>query len=286
VIDAAGSIQIRSDDMIIQVDFNQNRREEGTIDVAELQKSKRKLESGLIAPADQDVALEVAEDHAAEPIKSMDDIIRISQYLISKGRYRDNMLFIVGINFGLRVSDLLSLTFYHIINEDFTFRERFPILEKKTKNTRKHRKNRYITINTAVMEAVTLYLEHTPGVKLSDYMFKRERQPGLGDKPLTRHYVHVMLKGIAEDLGLGIRMSTHTLRKTWAYHQMVMSNNDPRKLLLLTKMLNHSSITITLDYIGITAEEIDEAYRNLNLGSTTCNYLIDSRVGESPVAAG
>ena len=267
--------------MIIQVDFNQTTKEEGVINIAELQKSYRKLQSGLIAPADQEVEMEVAVDHAAEPIKSMDDIIRISQYLIGEGRYRDNMLFIVGINFGLRISDLTRLTFYHIINDDFTFRERFPILEKKTKNTRKHRKNRYITINRAVMEAVTLYLEHTPGVKLSDYMFRCERKGRELDKPLTRQYVDMMLKGIGRELGLGIRMSTHTLRKTWAYHQMVMSNNDPRKLLLLTKMLNHSSITITLDYIGITAEEIDDAYRNLNLGSTTCNYLIDSKVGES-----
>ena len=75
-------------------------------------------------------------------------------------------------------------------------------------------------------------------------------------------------------------MSTHTLRKTFAYHQMVMSNNDPRKLLLLQKMMGHSTSAQTLDYIGITGEEIEEAYRKLNLGSATCNYLIDSDMVE------
>ena len=88
------------------------------------------------------------------------------------------------------------------------------------------------------------------------------------------------MKGIAEDLGLGNKMSTHSLRKTFAYHQMVMSGNDPRKLLLLQKMFGHSTAAQTLDYIGITGEEIDEAYRNLNLGSTTCNYLVDSSLME------
>lgn len=272
--------------MIIEVDFKKQGSEEAAINVAEVQKNLRKLQGGLIAPADHEVAMEVAEDHAAEPIKNMEDIIRVSRYLIEHGRYRDNMLFIVGINFGLRISDLSQLTFSHLIDDGFAFRDRFPILEKKTKNTRKHRKNRYITVNRAVMEAVTLYLEHTPGVKLSDYMFRRERQPGQEQKPLTRQYVDLMLKGLGRELGLGVRMSTHTLRKTWAYHQMVMSNNDPRKLLLLSKMMNHSSVAITLDYIGITAEEVDEAYRKLNLGSATCNYLIDSKLGEDAPMVG
>lgn len=280
--------------MIIQVDFQKKDEvrsvaaEQMTareIDIGKVQQSCRKIQSGLIAPADREVAMEVADDHAAEPIKRMEDILRISQHLIEQKRYRDNMLFIVGINFGLRISDLTQLTFYHLIDDSFSFRDRFPILEKKTKNTRKHRKNRYITVNRAVMEAVTLYLEHTPGVKLSDYMFKRERQPDAEQKPLTRQYVDLMLKGLNAELGLGIRMSTHTLRKTWAYHQMVMSNNDPRKLLLLSKMMNHSSVAITLDYIGITAEEVDEAYRNLNLGSANHNYLIDSTMMEEGVKA-
>ena len=66
------------------------------------------------------------------------------------------MLFIVGINFGLRVSDLIRLRFATLINEYLTFKTKFPILEIKTRNTRKVKKNRYITINDAVMDAVIL----------------------------------------------------------------------------------------------------------------------------------
>lgn len=263
---------------VIDLDFSNNNR---VINISAVQQSCRKLKAGLIAPATEDTYEELANDHAAEPIKSMDDIIRISQFLIGQERYRDNMLFIVGINFGLRVSDLLSLRFSHLINDDFAFRDRFAILEKKTKNTRKVRHNRYITINTAVVEAVTLYLENTPDVHLSDYMFRSESNNGSNkNKPLHRVTVDNILKNIASELGLGNKMSTHTLRKTFAYHQMVMSGNDPRKLLLLQKMFGHSSAAQTLDYIGITSEEIDEAYRNLNLGSVSCNYLVDSTLVE------
>lgn len=234
----------------------------------------RKLLDGLISQATELIHQELAGEHAAEPIKDLNDIIRVSQFLIRSGRYRDNMLFITGINFGLRISDLLSLRFCNLIKEDGTFRDRFPILEQKTKDTRKTKKNRYITINTAVMDAVTLYLAHTPGVSLSDYMFRSESNHGKNcNSPLHRSNANRILKGIAEDLGLGNRMSSHSLRKTFGYHQMLMSRNDPRKLLLLQKMFGHSDPTMTLEYIGITGEEIDDAYRSLNLGSVSSHYL-------------
>ena len=269
------------------INLNLTNTNTGVIDISAVQKSCRKLKAGLIAPATEEVTHELANEHAAEPIKDMEDNIRVSQFLIGQKRFRDNMLFIVGINFGLRVSDLTSLRFTHIINDDYTFRDRFAILEKKTKNTRTHKRNRYITVNTAVVEAVTLYLENTPSVRLSDFMFRSESNNGASvNKPIHRGSVDNILKGIARDLGLGNRMSTHTLRKTFAYHQMVMSGNDPRKLLLLQKMFGHSSAAQTLDYIGITSEEIDEAYRRLNLGSVSCNYLVDSDLVEGDFLVG
>ena len=271
------------------IDFNSRKPTNSSIDINMLRRRSKQLNAGLIAPATDDVEEELAMEHTSEPIKSIEDINRITQYLISEERWRDNMLFIVGINLGLRVSDLLRLRFSHLINENLTFKDRFPLLEKKTRNTRKTKKNRYLTINNAVIEAVTLYLEHTPGIKLSDYMFRSESTGGnyneenQADKearPLSRSSVDRILKGIARDLDLDIKVSTHTLRKTFAYHQMVMSGNSSRKLLVLQKMFGHSSAAQTLDYIGITREEIEDAYKKLNLGSLTCNYLADSSVVE------
>lgn len=254
-----------------------------SIDIAALKQSRtRKLAEGIIAPSVEQHECELAPEHAADPIKSIDDIDRISTYLIGEGRYRDNMLFILGINFGLRVSDLRLLRFSNLINENFTFKDSFPVFETKTRNTRKRKKNRYITINTAVMEAVTIFLENTPGVCLSDYMFTSNSNHNKGGaEPLTRGSIDTILKNIARDLGLNIHMSTHTLRKTFCYHQMVMSGNDNRKLLLLQKMLGHSSPMQTLDYIGLSSEEIAEAYKGLNLGSRS-NYqrLMDSSIIE------
>lgn len=100
------------------------------------------------------------------------------------------------------------------------------------------------------------------------------------NEPLSIKSIDRILKSIAQDLHITAKVSTHTLRKTFGYHQMLMSNNDPRKLLLLQKIFNHSSPAQTLDYIGITGEEIEEAYKKLNLGSAKHNYLIDSDIIE------
>ncbi len=272
---------------VISVDFKSYNKniQEKVIDVQQITSSRRQLDKELILPAENKVGIEIAADHTSEPIKRLEDIDRISKYLISKGRYRDNMLFIVGINFGLRVSDLLQLRFIHLINEDLTFKDTFPILEKKTKNTRKVKRNRYVTINESVMDAVTLYLTHNQ-CRLDDYMFRSESNNSDNqNKPMTRQAVDLMLRNLARDLKLNIKIATHSLRKTFGYHQMMMSDNSPRKLLLLQKMFGHSNSIITLDYIGLTGEEIEEAYTNLNLGSKK-HYLINSVLQEQTVTIG
>lgn len=269
------------------VNVNVTEEKRTIIDISVLRENTHKLSSGLISPAKEEVIDDITEDRTSDPIKRMSDIDRICKYLKEGKRYRDYLLFVIGINFGLRISDLRKLRFSNLINDNLVFKDRFPVFEQKTRNTRKKKINRYITINEAVIEAVTLYLENTSGVSLSDYMFKSKSNNGSNkNEPISVRSVNRILDKLAEELDLDMKVSTHTLRKTFCYHQMLMSHNDPRKLMLLQKMLNHSSPAQTLDYIGITCEEIDEAYRNLNLGSEEYNYLsgcsiveVEDRVG-------
>lgn len=260
---------------VIRIDFSR-----GTLIKVDDIEKPRCVNSTMLLPATEYVEPDIVADHKSDPIKNINDIYRISKFLIDSGRYRDNMLFIVGINFGLRVSDLIQLRFTDLFNEDLSFKTTFPILEIKTRNTRKVKKNRYITINDAVMDAVILYLQHCPA-SLSDFLFRSESNRGKNsNKPITRKSVDRILKDIADELHIECHVSTHTLRKTFAYHQMLMANNDPRKLLLLQKIFGHSSVAQTLDYIGITGEEIEEAYKELNLGAINSNTLLDSTIGE------
>ena len=55
--------------------------------------------------------------HAADPVRSLDDIRAIQNYFLNKNQIRNYALFTVGICSGLRVSDLFALKLYHIIKK-------------------------------------------------------------------------------------------------------------------------------------------------------------------------
>ena len=65
------------------INIDEYRGKSGVINLGELkQNSARRLTADLIAPAQERVEYEIAPEHDAEPVKSMDDIFRISEYLI------------------------------------------------------------------------------------------------------------------------------------------------------------------------------------------------------------
>ena len=51
----------------------------GQIDASRLS-TRRQLPAGIIAPASEQVEFVLAGEHKADPLKSLDDINRISQY--------------------------------------------------------------------------------------------------------------------------------------------------------------------------------------------------------------
>ncbi len=240
----------------------------------EVSRVRRRVNVEMVPATTDRPTQDLAGEHTAEPIKSAEKLLEISEYLISQKRHRDNMLFVVGINFGLRISDLLRLQFYMLIDDEGYFKASFPILEKKTRNTRKTKMNRVITINEAACDAIEAYIQSraeagTP-IRMDEYLFRSESNRCKENKALNPVSVDRILKGIAKEMGLTEHISSHSLRKTFGYHQMAMSGNDPRKLQLLQKMFGHASPRQTLDYIGLTNEEISDAYMGLNLGSKEC----------------
>jgi integrase len=61
-------------------------------------------------------------------------------------------------------------------------------------------------------------------------------------------------------LGLMKRLA-HTLRKTFGFHAYKGSTD----IVLLQQIFNHSSPSVTLRYIGIIQDDIDNVLINLNL---------------------
>ena len=237
----------------------------------------------IIDNIDANSEVEVAEERAADPIRSKEDINNIVYSLLTKGKFRDAMILVLGFNFGLRVSDLRRLQFSDVI-EGKKVKDMFKLVEKKTSNTRSVKVNRHVYLNNAARKIIILYLKHNKK-SLNDYLFVSESN-NKGKKvdkygfvygndhvqPLDRRSFDTILKNATKGIEPG-RYSTHALRKTFSFHVLMQDSYDvpaaalkPRQLQLLQRIHHHSSEDITIRYAGISEKEIEQAYMHLNLG--------------------
>ncbi|WP_312560662.1 site-specific integrase [Anaerospora sp.] len=178
-----------------------------------------------------------------EPIRSEKQVKGMANYLRGKSE-RDYVLFILGINSGLRISDLLKLTV-----DDVAERDRISIKEEKTGKTKD------FPLSDLCKKVIKDYLRNQ---KPSHWLFPSRKS----DKPISRIQAYRILNEASKHVGINEQIGTHSLRKTfgyWAYKQGV----DVTRIQYL---LNHSAPSITLRYIGITRDELDDIYINLNLG--------------------
>ena len=155
--------------------------------------------------------------------------------------FRIHFLFILGINTGFRLSDLLRLTYADIRNQEY-----ITMKEKKTS------KMRIIKINEAVQNAFSAYDNGENGLLFTS---NSNRNQGAA---LSRQYITGELKFYAENAGFKRNVGSHTMRKTFGYK--VYQNFG---LAITQKLLNHSNSSDTLRYIGIDAEQLDEAVMSI-----------------------
>ncbi|MGD9329784.1 MAG: tyrosine-type recombinase/integrase [Desulfobacterales bacterium] len=182
--------------------------------------------------------------YKVEPIRKLKDIKTIKKLL--SDHPRNYALFVVGINTSLRGSDLLALKVGDV--RELKPMQDFEIRERKTK------KHRRITLNRAAMEAIQKLLATRPEVDDEEFLFV-----GRTGKPLTRDYLRKMIKKWCRAINLRGNYGSHSLRKTWGYHQRVRFGAG---LPELTEAFNHSNQSITLRYLCIQPDEIKNIYNN------------------------
>ena len=178
-----------------------------------------------------------------EPIRNKKQIDAIKSYLKNKS-LRDYLLFVLGINSGLRISDLLSLKISDVKSKD-----RIIIREKKTG------KIKDFPISYKCRKTINEYLANINNE--SDWLFKSKKR----DQPITRIQAYRIINKAARAIGMKEAIGTHTLRKTFGYWAYKSGADITR----IQKLLNHSAPSVTLAYIGITKDELDNIYINLNL---------------------
>lgn len=176
-----------------------------------------------------------------EPIRDKKNLRKIEKFL-AKRNPRDLLLFIIGTNTGLRVSDILALNVGDVKNKEF-----IDIIEKKTG---KHKK---FPINEKVKQLIKIY---TVQKEEDEPLFKT-----IYKNRMERTYAYRIINKACKKIGIEDKVGTHTMRKTFGYHHY----QKFKDVALLQKIFNHYSPNITLRYIGIDQEEINNSYLNFIL---------------------
>jgi len=183
-----------------------------------------------------------------QPIRNLKQIETIKK-LLKQENLRDYCLFVLGINSGLRISDLLSLTISDVYEKNKA-KDRIRLREKKTN------KFKDFPISDNAKNAIKEYLKSRP-IKENEPLFLSRKNKGF----LLRQQAYRILNDVARLVGIKDKIGTHTLRKTFGYH----AYNNGYDITLIQKLFNHSSPGITLRYIGITQDEMDDVYLSLDL---------------------
>jgi integrase len=177
-----------------------------------------------------------------DPIRKRKDIESIKKLLGDDPR--NYALFTIGINTNLRASDLLRIRVGQV--RDFKPGDEIELKERKTG------KSRRITLNKACVQAIQRLLASRPYAD-EELLFTGQRGP------LTVPSVHRLVKGWCRAINLRGNYGSHSLRKTWGYHQRVTFGVDIPRLMVC---FNHSTQRQTLDYLCIQPEEIKDVYQN------------------------
>ena len=176
-------------------------------------------------------------------------MLNLTHKLFKDDRYRMSLLVACGSFFGLRISDLLGLTWAQILSESFVLNE------KKTG------KRREIKVNAGVREH---FKECYRALNIKD-IHEKCFLNRYGDM-LSVQRINVVLKEIKVKYMLkGIQhFSTHSFRKTFGRQVVEMSGeNSEMALIKLAEIFNHSSTAITRRYLGLRQQELKEVYDTL-----------------------
>lgn len=174
--------------------------------------------------------------NVVEPIKNR-ELIRKIEIFLSKRSKRDLLLFVMGTNTGLRVSDILALDVKDVKDKDFV-----DIVEKKTG------KHKRFPLNDKVKKLVKTFTQNREEEEPLFKTIYRNR--------MERTYAYRIVNNACKRFGVFDSIGTHTLRKTFGYHHYQRFKD----IALLQKIFNHYSPMVTLRYIGIEQDEINNSY--------------------------
>jgi len=178
-----------------------------------------------------------------EPIRKIKDIENIKKILKNERSLRNYCLFVCGINWALRASDLLAINVGDV--------RELQVGLTKAITERKTCKANYITMNSTTREAIDLYLsQRTKDLEDSAPLFLSQKGEALTVRSLNR-----LVQQWTDTINLKGHYGSHSLRKTWGY---IQRKEFGTPIELIQERYKHSAPSITRLYIGIEREEVEE----------------------------
>ena len=178
---------------------------------------------------------------------------QIEAHLLERGQvYAD--IWKIGVNTALRISDLLTLSMANVRSLD-PKQPALKIREKKTGKTRK------IVINKTALTVMQRRLKEHPKHK---WLFQSEalnlgkRHPA---QAINRRSVSRVFQKVGQSVAPKVALGTHSMRKTRGYAM----HKAGRSIESIAKVLNHSSPAVTMRYIGLVQQDIDDSYTEFEL---------------------
>lgn len=184
------------------------------------------------------------------------DLVNIRKYFKENKKIVMLALINIGVNVGLRISDLSRLRFENI-NADYTIR----LKEKKTKKIRKIKLN---SVCQKTIEDLKTYYKEIGFSQEEGFLFKslnRKYVKESIDKSISTVGISKYLNKARKDLNISYPIETHSLRKTWG-HRVYKGTLD---IAIVMTILNHSSANQTLKYIGIEEDKINKIYEKFKI---------------------
>lgn len=189
-----------------------------------------------------------------EPIRNISELKDFMNFYKEKEYSpRNYCLIVAGLNTALRISDILRITWDEVYDlQADCCKTHLKLREMKTK------KAQNILINEEFESALMLVKKHSENVTPTQYVFHSKDDCF---KPISRIQAYRIIKHAAQmTVSNHEHIGCHSLRKTFGYFAYKNGANP----ILLMSIFNHSSFEITKRYLGITQDEKDRVYLNLN----------------------
>jgi integrase len=200
------------------------------------------------------------EEDVPKLIKYLRDKIATSKNHEDELINRRNLaIFVMGINIGLRVSDLCKLRWNEVFDTNWNFLEGKIITPKKQENSNK---KVLLAYNQAFRQSLLEFKEYYGEVRnINGYIFK-SREGG----HISPDAISVFIKNASKAIGIKYNVNTHSMRKTFARVRYDHAEDKEQMLIKLGEIFQHSKLSTTRVYLCISQEEIIETYNEINLG--------------------